>query len=175
MLQLDASVVDTTGKSAAVFTWRQLMQDEVGEDCVWGQVLQARVWKCPVEGPQAGANEVEERPAGQGKSACQAHGLQQLLNVSRPQVVQHSHAGKLQATGDDTACNYSPCFRISSALITKKTLLFLFCAYCEATLQLQCNNQLRTAVPVHQERPCIKYSSQEKLLYELNAGIFSAL
>ena len=75
MAENDASAVYMTGKSTAVCTWRQLMQDEVWEDCVWGQRLQAWVWKCPVEGPQAGANEVEERPAGQSKTACQAHGL----------------------------------------------------------------------------------------------------
>ena len=71
------------------------MQDEVREDCIWGQGLQARVWKSSVEGPQAGANEIEECPAGQCKTPCQAHGLQQFLRTPTPQLLLHSYVAKL--------------------------------------------------------------------------------
>ena len=55
------------------------MQNEVREYSIRQQACHNRTGKGPVEGPQAGANEVEERPGGQSQASCQAHGLQQLL------------------------------------------------------------------------------------------------
>ena len=62
-------------------TWRQLVHDEVGEDGIWGQGLHCRVGEGAVEGPEAGACEVEEGPGGQSQAPRQAHGLQQLLHT----------------------------------------------------------------------------------------------
>ena len=93
---VNASALHMAVNHAAACTWWQLMQDEVRKDCVRRQGLQARVWESPVEGPQAGANEVKERPAGEGKPACQAHGLQQLLHINASNAVLDSHSSRLQ-------------------------------------------------------------------------------
>ena len=55
------------------------MQNEVGKHSIRQQASHSRTREGSVEGPQAGADEVEERPGGQRQASCQAHGLQQLL------------------------------------------------------------------------------------------------
>ncbi len=57
------------------------MQNEVREHSIRQQARHNRTGEGSVEGPQAGANEVEERPGGQCQASCQAHGLQQLLHM----------------------------------------------------------------------------------------------
>lgn len=59
------------------------MQDEVGEDGIGQQVGHLGRGEGLVEGPQAGADEVEEGPGGQCQPSCQAHGLQQLLQTTQ--------------------------------------------------------------------------------------------
>lgn len=78
-------------------TRRQLMQNEVGKDSIWQQAGNPGVWESSVEGPEAGSNEVEERPSGQRHAGCQAHGLQQLLPP-------HAPASVLICTRTATSC-----------------------------------------------------------------------
>jgi len=55
------------------------MQNEIRKYSVRQQASHTRTGEGSVEGPQAGADEVEKRPGGQCQASCQAHGLQQLL------------------------------------------------------------------------------------------------
>ncbi len=55
------------------------MQNEVREYSIRQQASHNRTGEGSEEGPQAGTDEVEERPGGQCQAPCQAHGLQQLL------------------------------------------------------------------------------------------------